>query len=131
MLMFSLIFNNLLLSRRKHQLANHFTKIDDKYRDKVLYISMDMWEPYRDIAHLYFKNVKICVDNLHKKIQLVIKYDDVDSNRHISNGPIESVNSRIKLIKRNANGYRNFERLRKRVLYSLNRKSFFSFKYFF
>lgn len=43
-------------------------------------------------------------------------------------GPVESVNSRIKLIKRNANGYRNFERFRKRVLYSLNRNSFISFK---
>lgn len=24
-----------------------------------------MWEPYRDIAHLYFKNAKVCVDNFH------------------------------------------------------------------
>lgn len=248
---------DLLPSRKKHQLANHFTKIDKKHRDKVLYISMDMWEPYRDIAHLYFKNAKVCVDNFHvvklinyafTKVRIRImrqydtdsneyyllnkynwllnmKYDDVDSNRRIhiykdilyfhstnvlaldilntllsfdseleiaytlkeeyndinkkcnsesienaldrfiedlivfnidefktvvssfkkwrqeiinsfdtvdnrriSNGPVESVNSRIKLIKRNANGYRNFERFRNRVLYSLNRKSFISFK---
>lgn len=248
---------DLLPNRRKHQLANYFTKIDKKYRDKVLYISMDMWEPYRDIAHLYFKNAKVCVDNFHvvklinyaftkvririmrkydtdsdeyyllKKFAWILnmKYDDIHSNRRIhiyknicyfrskdvlimdilnlllsfdseleiaytlkedyndinkqcncetiapaldkfiddliifnieefktvistfkkwkqeiinsfvlidnrriSNGPVESVNSRIKLIKRNANGYRNFERFRKRVLYSLNRKSFINFK---
>lgn len=248
---------DLLPSRRKHQLANHFTKIEKKYRDKVLYISIDMWDPYRDIAHLYFKNAKVCVDNFHvvklinyafTKVRIRImrkydtdsdeyyllkkyhwllnmKYDDIDSNhririykdvyffhsknvlaldilntllnldseleiaytlkeeyndinkkcdsktignaldkfienliifnieefktvtssfkkwkqeimnsfdivdnRRISNGPVESVNSRIKLIKRNANGYRNFERFRKRVLYSLNHKSFINFK---
>lgn len=248
---------DLLPSRKKHDLANHFTKIDKKYRDKILYISIDMWEPYRDIAHLYFKNAKVCVDNFHvvklisyafNKVRIRVmrayntnsdeyyllkkfawllnmKYDEIDfnrrihihkniyyfhsknvlvtdvlnlllsfdseleiaytlkedyndmnkscpsesiesalnrfiddlivfnidefktvsstlknwkqeiinsfdivDNRRISNGPIESVNSRIKLIKRNANGYRNFERFRKRVLYSLNRKSFINFK---
>lgn len=248
---------DLLPSRKKYQLANHFTKIDKKYRDKVLYISMDMWDPYRDIAHSYFKNAKVCVDNFHvvklinyafTKVRIRImrkydtgcdeyyllkkfawllnmKYDDIDSNRRIhinkslyyfhnknilvlnilntllnfdneleiaytlkeefndinkqcnsetietsldkfieeliifnieefktvvstlkkwkqeiinsfdmvdnrriSNGSVESVNSRIKLIKRNSNGYKNFERFRKRVLYSLNRKSFINFK---
>lgn len=48
-------------------------------------------------------------------------------NRHngkrISNGPVESVNSRLKLIKRNGNGYKDFERFRKRALYSLNNNS--------
>ena len=43
--------------------------------------------------------------------------------RRISNGPIESVNARIKSINRNGNGYRNFERFRLRVLYSLNDNS--------
>ena len=43
--------------------------------------------------------------------------------RRISNGPIESVNARIKSINRNGNGYQNFERFRVRVLYSLNENS--------
>ena len=46
----------------------------------------------------------------------------VDGQR-ISNGPIESVNSRIKVIKQNGNGYRNFECFKLRVLYSLNDNS--------
>lgn len=43
--------------------------------------------------------------------------------RRISSGPVESVNSRIKVVKRNGNGYSNFERFRKRVIYSLNENS--------
>lgn len=43
--------------------------------------------------------------------------------RRISNGPIESVNARIKSINRNGNGYQNFERFRVRVLYFLNENS--------
>ena len=59
--------------------------------------------------------------------QEIINSFDIIDHRRISNGPIESVNSRIKLIKRNANGYRNFIRFRKRVLYSLNKNSFINF----
>lgn len=55
--------------------------------------------------------------------QEIINSFDTYTGRRISNGPIESVNSRIKLIKRNGNGYRNFERFRNRVLYSLNNNS--------
>ena len=43
--------------------------------------------------------------------------------RRISNGPVESMNSRIKLIKRNANGYKNFYRFRLRCLYTLNKET--------
>lgn len=47
--------------------------------------------------------------------------------RRISNGPVESMNSRIKLIKRNANGYSNFRRFRLRCLYTLNKGSSIKF----
>ena len=58
----------------------------------------------------------------HWKDEIVNSFDRVDGQR-ISNGPIESVNSRIKVIKQNGNGYRNFERFKLRVLYSLNDNS--------
>lgn len=247
---------DLLPNRRKHYLAKHFTKIDKEIRDKVTYVSIDMWTPYKDFVTLYFRNAKICVDNFHitklvnyafDKVRIRImnsyahhtneyyllkkynwllkkKYDDIDNDKRItvhkkmaffyskhviprdlinvmlhidseleiaytlkesfndlnkaatsetiesyldsflndlriynlpefnnvitsftkwrqeiinsfdivddkrvSNGPIESVNSRIKLIKRNANGYTNFERFKKRILYSLNKDSFIKF----
>lgn len=56
------------------------------------------------------------------KPEIVNSFDRVNGQR-ISNGPIESVNSRIKIIKQNGNGYRNFERFKLRVLYSLNDNS--------
>lgn len=40
--------------------------------------------------------------------------------RRISNGPIESRNNTIKLLLRNAAGYRNFSHLRKRIIYCIN-----------
>lgn len=58
----------------------------------------------------------------HWKKEIVNSFDRYQGRR-ISNGPIESVNSRIKTIKHNGNGYKNFERFRKRVLYSLNEDS--------
>ncbi len=60
---------------------------------------------------------------LHRwKPEIINSFDRVNGQR-ISNGPIESVNSRIKIIKQNGNGYRNFERFKLRVLYSLNDNS--------
>ena len=58
----------------------------------------------------------------HWKSEIINSFDRVNGQR-ISNGPIESVNSRIKVIKQNGNGYRNFERFKLRVLYSLNDNS--------
>lgn len=55
----------------------------------------------------------------HWKTEIVNSFDRVNGLR-ISNGPIESVNARIDVIKLNGNGYRNFERFKLRVLYSLN-----------
>lgn len=60
------------------------------------------------------------------KIEIMNSFDIVDGRR-ISNAPGESVNSSIKLMKRNANGYTNFERFKKRILYSLNKDSFVKF----
>lgn len=247
---------DLLPDRRKYHLTEYFSKIDRFTRIKVRYISMDMWDTYRDTCSIYFPKAKICVDRfrvvklvthaftqvrirvmktypassdeyyllkkfhwllnkdyadippwktvtvyrnvsfLHTKYQhatsllntmlslnpeleigymlkdtylqlnkrdtsenvaekldcfledlytlnipefnsigktikkwhqeIINSFDTYDGRR-ISNGPIESVNSRIKLIKRNANGYKNFDRFRKRVLYSLNSNSTIKF----
>lgn len=43
------------------------------------------------------------------------------NGRRISNGPIESTNSKIKTIIKTANGIRNFYRFRNKVLYSINK----------
>lgn len=43
--------------------------------------------------------------------------------KRISNGKIEGTNSRIKTILKNADGFRNFSRMRNRIMYSINKSS--------
>ena len=43
------------------------------------------------------------------------------NHRRLSNGPIENINSQIKTIMKSTNGYKEFERLRRRIFYTLNR----------
>lgn len=247
---------DLLPSRRKADLNEYFLRIPKETRDRVRYISMDMWRPYRDAANTFFKNALICVDSFHvialinrtfdqirksvmnrfergsdeyyllKKYNwlLTSSYEDMDMNRdvflykdtsyrcrghimrrnllnllleidpklelgyvikegylelnrhstienaetrlnswleyveasgipefesvrktilswkkeivnsfntvdgrRISNGPVESVNSRIQKLKTSANGYGVFERFRLRALYSLDKNSTIKF----
>ena len=47
----------------------------------------------------------------------------VINGKRLSNGKIESINSRVKIILKNANGYKNFSRFRNRMIYSLNKDS--------
>ena len=54
--------------------------------------------------------------------EIITSYDRYQGRR-ISNGPVESLNARLKTIKNNACGYKNFDRFRTRALYSLNRNS--------
>lgn len=247
---------DLLPDRKKYTLAKYFSAISKDALKAVKYVSMDMWDTYRDIASVYLPQAKICVDSFHvialinrafTKVRIrvmnsfdrksdeyylmkkymwllnksyreipydrrlyVPKYisdigrkhiharelvnmmlefdpelevaymlkedyldinrnateDDIDGRldhyikdlntfsvpefrtvagslskwhneiinsfdrvdgRRISNGPVESINSRIKLLKTSAAGYRNFDRFRKRVLYSLNKNSSIKF----
>ena len=43
--------------------------------------------------------------------------------KRLSNGPMEGCNSRIKCLIKNANGYKNFDRFRKRVFFSINKNT--------
>lgn len=70
------------------------------------------------------------IDSLKRISRTLIKnYDYIMNsftrvhNQRISNGPIEATNSIIKLILRNASGYRNEILLRSRVMYVLNNRN--------
>lgn len=238
-------------SRHKIRLSQDFTSISKEERDNVSYIIIDMWDTYRDLAGIYFKNASVAVDSFHViqqlnnamikiRLKIMAKYDnrtksllsndiyyymikkfhyfflknyediydgqiyitklktkwtkdeirkylfsidddleyayylkekyrefnkaatyedcdtELDSlteafrnshleefrtfgklltkwkpyiknsfirvdNRRLSNGPMEGINSRIKTIMKAANGYKNFNRLRNRIIYSLNK----------
>ncbi|MBI5975870.1 transposase, partial [Staphylococcus canis] len=57
---------------------------------------------------------------LKRVIQTLIKYLPYITNTvkypHLTNGPIEGINNKIKLIKRVSYGYRNFYNFRNRIL---------------
>ena len=238
-------------SRHKYRLVQSFSAIPKKERDNVSYIIIDMWDTYRDLAFIYFKNASIAIDSFHViqhlnnaviqiRLKIMAKYDkrtksllandiyyymikkfhyfftknyediydgqiyitklktkwtkdeirkyllsiDEDlkyayylkekysefnktatyetcdkeldhlielflnshleefrifgkllnkwrvhiknsfirvNNRRLSNGPMEGINSRIKTIMKAANGYKNFNRLRNRIIYSINK----------
>lgn len=52
-------------SRHKDKLDRYFCDIPQKERDSVEYIIIDMWDTYRDLASVRFKNAKIAVDSFH------------------------------------------------------------------
>lgn len=60
---------DVLESRKKSYLRNYFRMIDQKEREAVQFISMDMYDNYREIAKIYFPNALCCADSFH-----VIKY---------------------------------------------------------
>lgn len=56
---------DILPSKHKEKLEKYFHKIPKIERDKVKYITMDMWDPYKNVAKMYFKNAKIAVDSFY------------------------------------------------------------------
>lgn len=56
---------DILKSRDKNTLWKYFSSIPKDERDKVNYITMDMWSTYKDVATFFFKNAKIAVDSFH------------------------------------------------------------------
>lgn len=59
------VLNDILPDRSKRTLSRHLDSIPKTERDRVLYVTMDMWEPYRDLAHQYFKHAEVAVDPFH------------------------------------------------------------------
>ena len=102
-------------------LKYEYEQINSKCTDKTIEIRLEKYIEDLTIFNLReFETVKKALKNW--KQEIINSFDTVD-DRRISNGPVESVNSRIKLMKFSSTGYGNFERFRKRVLYSLNEAS--------
>ena len=52
-------------SRRKDYLHMYLSKINEKERNGVKLICIDMYLPYKQLIKLYFKKATICVDSFH------------------------------------------------------------------
>ena len=59
------VLNNVLGSRSKNYLENYFYSYPIEERNRVKYVTIDMWRPYLDISRKLFKNAKIAVDPFH------------------------------------------------------------------
>lgn len=62
---------DILPSRSKHELKKYFESFPKEERDKVRYITIDMWQPYEDVVKQYCKNCEVAVDPFHVTEHLV------------------------------------------------------------
>ena len=71
-----------------------------------------MWTTYREIARNFFSDATFLVDKYHWK-----KVVFHSLKAPFTNGFTEGCNNKIKVLKRNAYGYRRFDRFRNRILH--------------
>ena len=67
-----------------------------------------------------FKDVISLLKNW--KTEILNSFIKID-NRRISNGPVESINRRIKILMKTSLKYKNFERMRNRIMFCINKDS--------
>lgn len=56
---------DILPDRTQSHLTSYFRNIDRTQRLRVKYFVCDMWQPYVDLAHIFFPNAKVCIDKYH------------------------------------------------------------------
>lgn len=66
---------DILDSRNKQQLCLYFSNIPRKERENVKFVTIDMWEPYKDVANTYLPNAVIAVDPFHVIKHLTENFD--------------------------------------------------------
>ena len=56
---------DIIEDRSKFNLFSYFSKLTKEERENVEYVVIDMWEPYLDIATLFFPKAKVAIDSFH------------------------------------------------------------------
>ena len=56
---------DILPGRNQQCLTQYFYSFPKKDRLKVKFFVCDMWQPYVDVAQIYFSNAKIIIDKYH------------------------------------------------------------------
>lgn len=83
---------DIIDTRRQDYLTDYFNFISEKQRNKVKFISIDMWFPYKIVAVRCFPKAKICVDSFHViqqlghafnkvRIKIMKKYDNLEKRK--------------------------------------------------
>ena len=80
-------------------------------------------ELYNELVKLNMNEFKDVVGFLKNWRTEILNSFILIGQRRISNGPIESINGRIKVLLKTSLKYKNFERLRSRIMYCINKDS--------
>src|SRR5690606_10050131 len=56
---------DILPDRSQSHLVSYFKEIPRRERSDVKFFVCDMWQPYVDLARIYFPNAKIIIDKYH------------------------------------------------------------------
>ena len=68
---------DILDSRHKFNLIEYFSRIPKIEKNNVKFISIDMWESYRQVAHLCFPKAILCVDSFHVIYHLNLAFQKI------------------------------------------------------
>ena len=139
---FEKIFNNQTYIQKmktkwtKHEIRNYLFSIDEDLKKayilKERYREFNLTADYETCDEEFEELIDEFINSKHEEFRtfgnLLIHWKHEIKNsfiryqgKRLSNGPIEGANSRIKTILKSANGYVNFNRLRNRIMYSLNK----------
>lgn len=95
---------------REFNLCTYYEESQEKIDDLIeSFISSGIEEYYEFVGTIKAWKKEICNSFL------------IIHNKRLSNGPIESLNSRVKVLLKNACGYSNFLRFRNRLMFSINK----------
>lgn len=76
---------------------------------------------YNELTLLNINEYKEIVTMMSNWKEEIINSFILIDGRRISNGPIESINGRVKIILKNAYNFKNFERMRNKIMYCINK----------
>lgn len=68
---------DILTSRNKPDLNNFFEGYSKEERDRVKYVTIDMWEPYKAVANRWLKNALVAVDPFHVVEHLTVGFTNL------------------------------------------------------
>lgn len=126
--------NRLKQTLNYYQILHKMIDIDENLKDayrmrESLYMfyehpskdsKKDLEQLILDMHHCKAPEISEFAKTLSKWFDSIINSFKLLKGRRISNGLIENRNKLIKDLKYNANGYVNFDRFRRRILYTLN-----------
>ena len=80
----------ILPSRSKRILSKYFESIPADERNRVLYVTIDLWEPYKEVSQKYLKSACIAADPFHVIKHLVAAFSKLritTMNQCVYNSP--------------------------------------------